>query len=385
MSNRVLEKLTRIHKAVLPIAVTILLVGVISPLFLFRSNANALTSVYFYLSRMATNITGSGSTVAYTVAFAPNQSMSSGGTVTLTFPDADDSGWCRTAGSLTITAVASSVADLTSTNWQIDSALPNNGSALTATCTQGSGSNSADTISISNVGALTGGTTYGFTLENGVAAGVMGTDDTSGTHTVTVKVQSGATIDSSTFDLYLVSTDTVTVSATVQAVPTVNCSISSTTVNLGTLFPGGAFASTTNTITTSTSSTTAGYYWSAYGTGDGSTDAGLYKSTATTYLIGSTGSGTINLNGLGTEGFGITVSDPDGAGAAVVPADFSDSTGGVFGALDRSSANAQLILYQNGAQTSPDNATITYGGKAGSSAEAGSYTETVYFVCGGYY
>ncbi len=380
-----LKKFTRIKKTLLPTLLVILLVGIISPLFLFKSNANSLTAVYFFLSRMATNINGSSGTVVYTLAVAPNQSMSSGGTVTLTFPDADDSNWCRTTGSLTITALASSIADLSSTNWQIDSALPDSGSALTATCTQGSGSNSADTITVSNVGALTGGTTYGFSIANGSAAGVVGTDDTSGTHTVTVKVQSGATIDSSTFDLYLVSTDTVTVSATVQAVPTVNCSISSTTVNLGTLFPGGAFASTTNTITTSTSSTTAGYYWSAYGTGDGSTDAGLYKSTATTYLIGSTGSGTINLNGLGTEGFGITVSDPDAGGAAVVPSDFSDSSSGVFGALDRSSANAQLILYQNGAQTSPDNATITYGGKAGSSAEAGSYTETVYFVCGGYY
>lgn len=370
-------------KIVLVLAISALIFVISTPLF--KSEANSLTALYIYMSRMQTNINGSSATVKHTVAFAPNQNMSSGGTITITFPDADDSQWCRTAGSLVITAISSSIADLAATNWAIDSALPNNGSALAATCSQGSGANSYDRITVTNVGALTGGTTYGFTIENGVAAGVIGTDDTAGTHTTTVTVQSGATIDSSTFDLYLVSADTVTVSATVQAIPTINCSISSSSVSLGTLYPGGAYSTATNTLTTSTSSTTVGYYWAAYGTGDGATDAGLYKSTPTTDLLASTGSGTITLSGLADEGFGITVSDPDGGGAAVVPADFSDATPGVFGALDRTSANAQIILYQNGAQTSPDNATVTYGGKAASSAEAGSYQETVYFVCGAYY
>ena len=351
----------------------------------FVSKANALTAIYFYLSRMATSIDGSTNTVIYAIAVAPTQNMATGGTMSIKFPDADDGWWCHTNGSLTITGVASALPDMAATNWAIDAALPNNGSALTATCTKGVGVGTLDTIAIANIGPLTGGTTYGFTIANGSSAGVIGTDDTPGTHTTTVTVQSGAVIDSGTFDLYLVATDTVTVSATVQAVPTVNCSISSSSVSLGTLFPGGAFATITNTISTTTSSTANGYYWSAFGTGDGSTDAGLYKSTATVYLIPSTGSGTINLNTVGVQGFGITVSDPDGAGAAVVPADFSDSSFGTIGALDRTTAGSQLILYQNGAQTSADVSTITYAGKAGGSAEAGSYTEVIYFQCGGYY
>jgi len=81
----------------------------------------------------------------------------------------------------------------------------------------------------------------------------------------------------------------------------------------------------------------------------------------------------------------MTVSDPDTAGAAVVPADFSDASAGTFGSLDRASAGAQLILYQNGAQTSADVSTITYGAKASGSAEAGSYSEEVHFICGAYY
>lgn len=382
--NKVLSRTPGYLKFTLITIISVLFVFLSLPVFFSR--ANALTAAYVYLSRMATNLDGTGTnTVGIVIAIASTQTIPTAGTVTLTFPDSDDGNWCRTAGSLAITAVSSSIVDLTSTNWDIDSALPDSGSALTASCTQGSGASSSDTITISNVGALTGGTTYGVSLANGSSAGVIGTDDTSGTHTVTLKAQSGATTDSSTFDVYLVSADTVTVSATVQAVPTVNCSISSSSVSLGTLYPGGSYSTATNTIQTSTSSNTSGYYWSAYGTGDGSTDAGLYKSTATTYLIGSTGSGTINLTGIGAEGFGITLSDPDAGGAAVVPSDFSDASPGTFGALDRTSANAQMILYQNGAQTSPDTSTVTYGGRAGSSAEAGSYTETVYFVCGAYY
>ncbi|HRI05438.1 MAG TPA: hypothetical protein PLV59_00580 [Candidatus Dojkabacteria bacterium] len=351
----------------------------------FVSNADTLDAIYFYLSRMQTNINGSSATVEYLIALSPSQNIPTSGTVTITFPDADDTNWCRTAGALTVAGVSSSIVDLAATNWDIDAVLPNNGSALTATCTQGAGANSSDVITISNVGALSTGTTYGFQLSNGSSAGVIGTDDTPGSHPTTVTTQSGATIDSSTFDLELVSNDTVTVSATVTAAPTVNCSISTNTVNLGTLFPGGAYSTATHTISTSTSLTTNGYYWAAYGTGNGSTDAGLYKSDPTTYLLASTGSTTIDLTGIAAEGFGMTVSDPDGAGAAVVPSDFSDASPGTFGALDRTSAGARLILYQNGAQASADNSTITYGAKASGSAEAGSYSENVHFTCGAYY
>lgn len=351
----------------------------------FISKANALSAVYFYLSRIQANINGSSATVEYVLAVDTSQTIPSGGTVTITFPDNDDANWCRTAGSLTVTAVASSIADLSTTNWAIDSALPDSGTALSAACTQGSGSSSVDTITISNVGALTGGTTYGVKLTNGSTAGVLGTDDTAGEHEITVETKNGSTIDSGTFKVYLVSNDTVTISATVSSVPSVNCTISSNSVNLGSLYPGGSYSTITHEISTSTSTTTSGYYWAAYGTGDGSTDAGLYKSSATTYLIASTGSSTIDLTGAGAEGFGMTVSDPDGAGSAAVPSDFSNATSGTFGALDRGVAGAQMILYQNGSQSTSESSTITYGARAGSSAVAGSYSENVTFVCGGYY
>jgi len=85
----------------------------------FVANADSLTSVYFYLSRMQANINGSSATVEYLIAFAPTQTIPTAGTVSIVFPDADDGNWCRTQGALTITAVSSSIVDLTGTNWDI--------------------------------------------------------------------------------------------------------------------------------------------------------------------------------------------------------------------------------------------------------------------------
>lgn len=351
----------------------------------FETNAGSLTAVYLVPTRIQTNLAGTaGQEVVFYLGLATSQDIPTGGTVTITFADADDGLWCRTAGSLTVTAQTSTVADLTSTNWAIDAGLPT-ATSLAATCSQGSGSDSSDTITISNVDALTNGTTYGVSVANGSTAGVLGTDDTAGSHEITVEAKQSTTVDSTTFKIDLISDDTVSVSATVSSAPTVDCTISTTTIDLGTLYPGGSYATNSHTISTSTSSSADGYYWCAYGEGDGSTDAGLYKSDATTYLIASTGAGTIDLTAINAEGFGITVSDPDDAGAAVVPSDFSDASAGTFGALNRTSANAQLILYQNEAQTVSENATVTYGARAGSSAQAGSYSETVTFMCGGYF
>lgn len=352
----------------------------------FKSNAGSLPSVYLYLSRMKINLDGTGNnTVEYVLAFSTSQTIPAGGTVTVTFPDDEDGMWCRANGALTVTALNSSVAsDLAGTNWAIDAELPTT-SALSATCTKGTGPGSVDTIVISNVGTLNTNTTYGVKIANGTSAGVIGTDDTAGSHFVTVESKNSNTLDSSTFGVNLITDDNVVITATVTATPTVTCSISSNSVNLGALYPGGSYVTGSHKITTSTSQTAGGYYWAVYGQGDGATDAGLYKGDATTYLIPSTGSATIDLRGSGTEGFGLVASDPDLAESAIVSADFSDATSGVFGALDRGVSGAQLLISQNGAQTTDEESTITYGAKAGSAAQTGAYQETVTFVCGGYY
>jgi len=231
---------------------------IIAPAFI--SKANALAATYFYLSRIQANINGSSATVEYVLAVDTSQTIPTGGTVTITFPDNDDANWCRTAGALTVAGVASSIVDLSATNWAIDAVLPTTGT-LAASCTQGSGASSVDTITISNVDTLTAGTTYGVKLTNGTAAGVLGTDDTAGEHEISVETRNGTTIDSGTFKVYLVSNDTVVVSATVSSVPSVSCTISTNSVNLGSLYPGGSYSTVTHEISTSTSTTTSGYYW----------------------------------------------------------------------------------------------------------------------------
>lgn len=364
-------------KIVIP---TFLIVAIASFFFVFSSQAASLTAVYVYLSRVKAGLNGTaGNTLEVVLAITPASSIPTGGTVTIEFADDADTQWCRTAGSLTVAGVTSSSADLAATNWDIDSALPTTGT-LSAACTQGSGASSVDKITITAVDALTAGTTYGVQLSNNT--GLLGTASSAGSQEITVTVSQGTTIDSKTFRLYLVSDDQVVVSATVSAAPTVNCTISANTVNLGTLYPGGAYAVGSHTISTDT--TASGYYWAAYGTGDGSTDAGLYKSTATTKLLPSGSTATLNLSTPGVEGFGMILSDPDAAGAAVVSTDFTGPAP-TFGTLDRTFAGAKLLLQQNGDQSSAESSTVTYGARAGAAAPAGSYQETVTFICGGYY
>jgi hypothetical protein len=371
------KSVVNILKFVIP---TLLVVSFTAFLITFSSQAAPLAAVYLHLSRIQANLNGtSGQEIDMVLAIRTGTAISSGGSIEITFPDAHDGQWCRTAGTVTVVGVTSSPVDMSGTNWDISAALPSSGT-LAAQCYQGSGAGSADRIVITNVGALATNTTYGVKVSNG-SPGILGTATNAGQLDVTVMASEGDVVDSKTFEITLVSNDRVVVSATVSSVPTVNCSISTNTVDLGILFPGGAHAVGTHTITVST--TGEGYYWSAYGTGNGS-NSGLWKSSATTYLIQSGPTATLQLNTPGAEGFGLTVSDP--GGSATVPTNFVSTVAGQFGTLGGSgSSNAKLILYKNGSQATPVNSTITYGARAGTSAEAGSYQETVTFVCGGYY
>jgi hypothetical protein len=359
-------------KNIIRVVIPTIFIAVVSALLLhYSSHAATLANVYLYMNRIQTNIaTG----IEYVLAINTTTTIPTGGTITIEFPDAGDTTWCRTAGSLTATGVSSSEVDLASTGWAIDAALPG---TLSATCSQGS-TGTSDTITITGLTALTGGTTYGVKIAGNL--GVLGTNSAAGVHDVIVTAFQGTTADSMTFKIQLLTSDQVVVSAIVSSAPSVGCSITGNAVNLGTLYPGGNYATATNSISTTA---TSGYYWAVYGTGNGTSgDAGLWKSSATTYLIPSGPNDTIDLTVAGSEGFGITVSQPTGA---VVPASFSDSTLGTFGTIDRTSSAAKLILSQNGAQASAESATITYGARAGASAVAGSYQETITFICGGYY
>ena len=253
--------------------------------------------------------------------------------------------------------------------------------ALVASCSQGSGASSVDTITITDLDGLTAGITYGVKISNGTTA-KLGTSS-AGQKIVTLTIDDGTDPETKSFGINLVSDDQVDITATVVDVQTVTCSLGANSVNLGNLYKGGSYVTGTHTITTSTSSSAGGYYWSIYGTGDGSTNAGLYKSTPTTYLIESDNtSNTVDISAPGSEGFGLNTSLPTGT---VGGTGFSGNGAGIFGSVARGASAAELLLYQIGPQATSEDATITYGARAGASAQAGSYAETVTFVCGGYY
>ena len=370
-----MRKIISFLKYVVP---TTLLVLMLSFLIVTTTQAGTLSAVYVFLSRLKINLNGTGTqAVEMILAIDTSTPVASGSTIKIEFPDAEDTKWCRTAGALTVSGIAGSAVDLPASNWSIDAALPTSGT-LAATCTQG-GAGTVDTITISNIGALTAGTTYGVRISG--ATGAIGTDSTVGEHVLNISVNSGGVpIDSKSLKLYLVSDDTVVVSATVADIASVSCSISSNTVNLGTLYPGGTYATGSHTIGTST--TSSGYYWAVYGTGDGTTDAGLYNGTS---LIQSGTTATLNLASPTIYGFGMTFSDPDNADPATVTTNFVNTTPGTFGTIDRLYSGAKLTLYQNGTQASSEPSTVTYGAKAQPTATSGAYTEYVYFICGGYY
>ena len=360
------------NKTVLTLALVmaLLLTAVGAPMLSKDADAAALINAYMLIDDIDAGLTA-GST--YVFAMQPSQSFTTP-TITIDFPVADDTEWCRAAGDLTEAGVTSSVVDDGGTH-DISAALPG---TLTATCTQGNGTSTGDKITITGVTAIGNGDVYGLSLTDGTT-GDLGTS-TNGSHLISVTITEGANVDTMTFGVQLLTNPDVTVTATVAAAQTVTCSLSSNSVALGTLYAGGAYVTGTHTISASTSTTAEGYYWAVYGEGDGSTDAGLWKSSATTDLLASTGSATVDLNT--TEGFGLTASAASGA---TVATDFATGTAGQFGALDRTYSGAQMLTYQTSAETGGDTSTITYGAKAGSGAQAGSYSETVTFICGGYY
>lgn len=361
-----------IYIALIPLIILTLL---FSPTF--KSEAATLNAAYVVLSRIKAGLTSTANLEMY-IAFETSGAVDSGSTLTLEFPDDDDTDWCDTAGNdLTVAGVTSTPGD-SSGAYTIDAALPG---SLSASCSQGSGSSSVDTITITGLTALSTPNTYGVKLSNGSTA-KLGTS-TAGSKIVTLTIDDGTDPETMSFGLSIVSDDQVDISATVVDVQTVTCSLSTNSVNLGNLYKGGSYVTGTHTITTSTSSSAGGYYWCVYGQGDGSTDAGLYKASATTYLIASpNGSSTVDISAPGSEGFGMNTTVPSGATGG---SGFSGNSDGVFGSVGLLASEAELLLYQIGAQASGENATITYGARAGASAQAGSYAETITFVCGGYY
>ncbi len=178
--------------------------------------------------------------------------------------------------------------------------------------------------------------------------------------------------------LEIVADNTTLVNATVDA--SITCAFTGLTTTFSSLNTGAV--STSDTSTTVTVSTNAGNGFNLTVRDAGNTtNPGLYKSSGTTYLIGSADSSFGNTATLsnGVDGFGIQGSASGGSGGAVTIAARYDQTSNAVGGLELTDTTLAS------ATSAVANRVVTVVHKAAVSglAPAGAYTDTLTYVCSG--
>ena len=312
---------------------TLVLIAGLAGKFVF---AATLTTIYDRLSDVQSD-TASG--VNHYIVFTPTTIVDPGDTeysiLKLRFSDTDDGKWCRTAGALATTLITED----TSTG------LPG---TLSATCTQGSGASSYDTIFVCSTGAANAwaaATKYGVELAD--SAGILGT--TTAANNIAISVTTGthasacgepsANIDTGSFAFSILDDSTVGVSATVDPIITFSIndlaigfgSFSSTTERFATADATGSTSAASNgepTVITITTNAPNGAIVSARSKGNGTGveangSAGLYKSISTAKLIAAAAASAVVT---GTEGYGLYVKNvTNTTGTLTIDAGFDDN------------------------------------------------------------
>lgn len=149
---------------------------------------------------------GANHTIMFTV---PSGNAAIEGRLLVSFPLNENGTWCRVPGG-DINVVPSTVDAATG--------LPG---TLAASCTQGNGTSTYDTITLTGLTDLSANTKYGFTVSDGTTA-KLGTPSNGANHLIVVKTQTNSTvdIDSGSAGVALLPNDTISISAIVpSAVP----------------------------------------------------------------------------------------------------------------------------------------------------------------------
>lgn len=221
---------------------------------------------------------------------------------------------------------------------------------------------------------LTVGTLYCFNWTNTAAVTVTSSTGSSNSGTVTTQTSVSATIDSGTYNTASVTSDQITVTATVPS--TFSFALSGTTDGLGTLATGSV--SSSPTPRTATVNTNAKNGWEVWAR-DANTGLSSASASAT---IASTTPGTNSTLSAGTAGYntGVTSTQASGTGTITVAAPFVGGSTGKGGGLDTSlralatstgtAATAVLTLTNNVAISS-------------TTAAASDYTDTITVVGAG--
>jgi hypothetical protein len=201
-----------------------------------------------------------------------------------------------------------------------------------------------------------------------------------GTNALVTLAGGGGFTDTGTLALEIVADNDVTVNATVD--PRVTCAFTGLTTTFASLAGPVTTYDTSTTITVSANATN-GVNITVYDAGNG-TNPGLYKSIATTYLIGSADSTYSNTATLTSDvdGFGISASSGGGSGAALTVDGRFDASGGAneMGGLEVGAGAAVSIAASSGALASRV-LTIVHKAAVSGLAPAGSYTDTITYVC----
>ncbi len=327
--------------------------------FLNASKADSLGNTYLLFERMQIN-TSTGMTLLVTPSddfTNPVLRVSFSGNL---------GDWCLTNGSLDVSGLESSAVDVE--DWDIDEELSG---TLSGYCTQ---SPDGDYIIIDGLDQLVGGFSYGVKIEGNPE--VFRTVDGTGEYLITVELIEALKSESISFRKSFLQSDKVLVSAMVEKDLSISCILNSSYVEFGVLYKGGTYVTSSQSISTQS---TDSFYWTVYGQGGpGTSDAGLYNPQGGGYLLSSFDvDGRVNL--LAEEGFGMVVETSHGE----VAEDFSPEFPGIFGSIGKGTEQSRLFLYGDHTQESVSSQ-ITYGARASSAALAGSYNETLTYVCGGY-
>lgn len=197
------------------------------------------------------------------------------------------------------------------------------------------------------------------------------------------KILIGGSADTGSIAVEIVADNDVTVNATVD--PSITCAFTGMTTTFASLTTGAISTSDTSTTITLSTNAGSGLNVTVYDAGN-ATNPGLYKSSGTTYLIGSADSSYTNIATLaaGTDGFGLTASSSGGSGATLTVDGRFDASGGSneVGGLEVGASAAVPIAAATGALASRV-LTIVHKAAVSGLAPAGSYTDTLTYVCTG--
>jgi len=342
---------------------TLLVIAIIAAAFPQFTKAASILDASDILSTMQESANSD-----HIIQFTTPTGLTAGQTITLTFP----TGFTLAAESISNWDLAtdsdSSCSDLTDQTLSLSGASGATwGFDITGqvvTFTSGTATITAGGCAVIEAGTVAGGAAS--TIVNQTAA--QNASDS------TIEID-GTMADSGSIAVEIVADNSVSVTATVD--PSITCTFTGLTTNFASLTTGAISTSDTNTTITVSSNANSGVNVTVYDAGN-ATNPGLYKSAGTTHLIAST-SATL---AAGTDGYGIQGSSSGGSGAALTVQSPYNVTSNQVGGLEAGASNATPIATSTGALASRI-LTVVHKAAVSGLAPAGSYADTVTYVCTG--